>query len=151
MIYIWFPYNLSILHIKSFPLRISLWFLLPFSIDIAEKTYGHPVNPCKYYYYLSNKLFTTGTQFLEDLHQIILVLVGYQAWWMILWKLWTILSIFIKNQATFIRTLMLIWNKLKKKMDKPNLMPTKPLLPHWTTFYLAGMEYFLVFFHCYTA
>ena len=26
----------------------SLWFLQPFSIDIAGKTYRHPVNPCKH-------------------------------------------------------------------------------------------------------
>ena len=28
--------------------RVSLWFLQPFSIDIAGKTYRHPVNPCKH-------------------------------------------------------------------------------------------------------
>ena len=28
--------------------RVSLWFLQPFSIDIAGKIYGHPVNPCKH-------------------------------------------------------------------------------------------------------
>ena len=38
-------------HTQSFPLR-SIGFLCdsysPFSIDIAGKTYGHPVNPCKH-------------------------------------------------------------------------------------------------------
>ena len=28
--------------------RVSLYFLLPFSIDIAKKIYGNPVNPCKH-------------------------------------------------------------------------------------------------------
>ena len=34
-----------------FPLeeyRVSLWFLQPFAIDIAGKTYRHPVNPFKH-------------------------------------------------------------------------------------------------------
>ena len=40
---------------------VSLQFLQPFSIDIAGKTYGHPINPCKHlhvprYWFHSPKL-----------------------------------------------------------------------------------------------
>ena len=44
-------YRGSLQHTQSFPLR-NIGFLCdslqPFSIDITEKTYGNPVNPCKH-------------------------------------------------------------------------------------------------------
>ena len=59
-------YRVSPQHTQSFPLRskyrVSLWFLQPFSIDIAEKTYGNPVNPCKH---LQCILKVVVKQFLE--------------------------------------------------------------------------------------
>ena len=44
-------YRVSPQHTKSFPLEeysVSLWFLQSSSIDIAGKTFGHPINPCKH-------------------------------------------------------------------------------------------------------
>ena len=41
-----FPTTYTIFPFEEY--RVSLCFLQPFSIDIAGKTYGHPLKPCKH-------------------------------------------------------------------------------------------------------
>ena len=70
-------YRVSPQHTQSFPLS-SIGFLCdsnsPFSIDIAGKTYGHPVNPCKHlqctllFYYTQNSFKRKGIFFSGNLY-----------------------------------------------------------------------------------
>ena len=41
-----FPTTYTIFPFEEY--RVSLWFLQPFSIEIAGKIYRHPVSPCKH-------------------------------------------------------------------------------------------------------